>query len=100
MQFNDWNSLLIDNGAVPGTVISGETNDVSTVAQHGFEWVMFRDTAVSTDPNMWVLGKHLDVSLDVGMALGPSMDVGLAHCAKMLKANGADEWACEEHAKL
>jgi len=89
LQFNDWNSLLIDNGVVPGTVISGGTNDVSTVAQHGFEWVMFRDASVSADPNMWVLGKHLGVSLDVGMALGPSMDVGLAHCAKMLKANGA-----------
>jgi len=79
LQFNDWSSLLIDNGEVPGTVISGETSCVSTVAQHGFEWVMFRDTAVSADPNMWVLRKCLDVSLDVG----------LAHCAKMLKANGA-----------
>jgi len=103
LQSNAWNSRMIDGGEVPETVISGETSDTSAFAQHEWcEWVMFRDTSVATDANKWVLGKHL----------GPSLDVGPALCAKMLKANGAvvhrsacrsltpEEWASEEHAKL
>ena len=74
-----WNSRFINNGEVPETIISGETPDISAWCQHElWEWVMFRDTAVKFPETKWVLGKYL----------GPSIDVGPAMTAKLLKANG------------
>ena len=66
-------------GDVPETVISGETSDISQFCEFGwYEWVFFRDTAVSYPDDREVLGRYL----------GPSIDVGPAMTAKILKENG------------
>jgi hypothetical protein len=85
---------------VPETIVSGETADISTFTQHHwYEWIMFRDTSVSFPGDKLVLGRYL----------GPSIDVGPAMTAKILKANGvivhrSSYWSltdieqvCEEH---
>ena len=79
IQSNTWNGRLENNGEVPETVISGETGDISHLAQLGwYEWCMFRDTAVPFPEDKMSLGRYL----------GPSIDVGPAMTAKILKANG------------
>ena len=67
------------NGEVPETLVSGQTPDISPFAQHEwYEWVKFRDTKAPFPDNKYALGRYL----------GPSVDVGPAMTAKMLKANG------------
>jgi hypothetical protein len=88
---------------VPETIISGETADISTFAQHHwYQWIMFCDTSVSFPGDKLVLGCYL----------GPNIDVGPAMMAKILKANGVIvhrstyqsltdiEQVSEEHKKL
>ena len=66
-------------GEVPETVVSGETSDISPFCElEWYEWVMFRDSAVSFPEEKMVLGRYL----------GPSADVGPAMTAKLLKSNG------------
>lgn len=66
-------------GEVPETIVSGETSDISQFFQHyWYEWIMFRDTAVSFPDNKLVLG----------WCLGPSIDVGPAMTAKILTKSG------------
>ena len=102
IQSNTCNDRFINEGEVPETLITGETSDISPLAQHGwYEWVMFRDTSVSFPDSKMVLGRYL----------GPSIDVGPAMTAKILKANGKvmhrgtyraltpKEIASEEHQK-
>jgi Reverse transcriptase (RNA-dependent DNA polymerase) len=64
---------------VPETIVSGETSDISTFAEFAwYEWVKFRDTAVSFPEDTMLLGRDL----------GPAIDIGPAHTRKILKANG------------
>lgn len=79
IQSHSYHNIYKLNGEVPETVMTGQTADISQFAEHGwYDWIMFRDTAVSFPEDKWVLGKYL----------GPSFDVGPAMCAKLLKANG------------
>ena len=67
------------NGQVPETVVSGETADISPLAQ--FKWyecVLFRNTSVMYPDAAMVLGRHL----------GPAIDIGPAMRRKILKSNG------------
>ena len=73
------NTVYENFGEVPETIMSGETADISVFSQLGwYEWVMFRDTTI----------KFPDEKAQLGRYLGPSIDVGPAMCAKILKANG------------
>ena len=79
IQSNTWNGRLENNDEVPETIISGETAEISPLVQlRWYEWVMFRDTAVKFPDDKMVLGRYL----------GPSIDIGPAMTAKILKANG------------
>ena len=67
------------NGQVPETVMSGETADISFICELGwYDWVKFRDTSEAFPNDKVVLGRYL----------GPSIDVGPALTAKILKMNG------------
>ena len=67
------------NGEVPETIVSGETSDISQFCElEWYEWVYFRDTSVQFPEDKAVLGRYL----------GPSIDIGPAMTAKILKANG------------
>ena len=89
-------------GEVPDTMIKGETSDISQFCQHAwYEWIKFRDTALSFPEPKMVLGRYL----------GPSIDIGPAMTAKILKANGQvvyrstyralteEEWVSEDEKK-
>lgn len=66
-------------GRVPETLMSGETSDISPFCEFAFyDWVMFRDQGVAFPGDPRTLGKYL----------GPSIDVGPAMTAKILKENG------------
>ena len=59
--------------------MSGETSDISQFCElEWYEWVKFRDTAMQFPEDDLVLGRYL----------GPSIDVGPALTAKILKSNG------------
>ncbi|KAL7526268.1 LOW QUALITY PROTEIN: hypothetical protein ACHAXR_003858, partial [Thalassiosira sp. AJA248-18] len=65
-------------GEVPETLMKGTTADISPYCEYAwFEWVMFLDD--DTWPNE---------KLKLGRYLGPSIDVGCAMTAKILKSNG------------
>jgi len=67
------------NGEVPETVVSGQTADISEFAEHAwYDWVRYRDTAISFPEDKMLLGRYL----------GPSTDIGPAMSAKILKPNG------------
>ncbi len=67
------------DGRVPETIVSGETADISPFCEFGWwEWVKFRDNAVAYPDDKLILGKYL----------GPSIDVGPAMTARIMKANG------------
>jgi Reverse transcriptase (RNA-dependent DNA polymerase) len=67
------------NGQVPETIVSGETADISPLAQFKwYEWVMFRDTSVT----------YPDAPMVLGRDLGPAIDIGPAMTRKILKSNG------------
>ena len=79
IQSNTWNGRYANQDEVPETLISGETSDISTFAEHAwYEWIMFRDTSIPFPDSKEVLGRYL----------GPAIDVGPAMTAKILKANG------------
>ena len=88
-------------GKAQETMVKGDTADISQHCQHGwYEWLKFRDTPASFPTPKMQLGRYL----------GPSIDVGPAMTAKILKANGQvvhrstyralteDEWASSEEA--
>ena len=92
-------------GEVPETTLKGGTadTDISILCQFGwYDWVMFRDNLPSYPDDSIILGRYL----------GPAMEVGSAHTAKILKANGQvtyrstlrlltpEELASPEHAAL
>ena len=67
------------NGQVPEAVVSGETADISPLAQFTwYKWVLFCDT--------WVT--YSDTPMILGRALGPAIDIGPAVTRKVLKPNG------------
>ena len=67
-------------GQVPETVMSGETSDILPFVElEWYQWVMFCNTGVSYPHDREVLGRYL---------LGPSIDVGPAMTAQILKSNG------------
>ena len=76
---NTAHDIYLLNGQVPETVMSGETADISFICELGwYDWVKFRDTSEAFPNDKVVLGRYL----------GPSIDVGPALTAKILKMNG------------
>ena len=66
-------------GEVPETILSGETSDTSQFCEvEWYERVKFWDDAIQFPDDSLVLGRYL----------GPSIDVGPALTAKILKQNG------------
>ena len=66
-------------GEVPKTVMNGETTNITQLCEFGwYDWVYFRDNAVTYPDDKWVLGRWL----------GPSIGVGPVPCVKLLKGNG------------
>lgn len=73
------NDIFILNGEVPETFMTGETADISQISEYEFyQWVMFRDTTAPFPEDDKILGRWL----------GPSIDIGPAMSAKILKSNG------------
>ena len=73
------NNVFELKGEVPRTVMKGETANITHLCEFGwYDWVYFRDNAVTYPDDNWVLGRWL----------GPSTDIGPALCAKILKENG------------
>jgi hypothetical protein len=71
------------NGQVPETIVSGQTADISPFVEYSwYEWVKYYDKTASF-PNP----KEL-----IGRWLGPTLDLGPAMTAKILKANGNIEY--------
>ena len=76
---NTAHDIYMLHGEVPETIMSGETSDISQFCEfEWYEWVKFRDSAVQFPEDSLVLGRYL----------GPSIDVGPALTAKILKQNG------------
>ncbi len=66
-------------GSVPETIMTGNTANISHIAEFGwYNWVMFRDNKPSFPDDKLILGCYL----------GPAIDIGLALTAKILKSNG------------
>jgi hypothetical protein len=66
-------------GEVPETIMSGETSDISQLCELGwYEWCKFRDVTAPFPQDKMKLGRYL----------GPSVDIGPAMTAKVLKSNG------------
>ena len=67
------------NGRTPEAMMMGETPDISYICEFGwYDWVMFRDEVAPYPEPKLVLGRYL----------GPSVDVGPAMSARIIKANG------------
>ena len=76
---NTAHDIFVLNGEVPETIMSGETSDISQFCEfEWYQWLKFRDTAVSYPDDKVILGRYL----------GPSIDIGPALTAKILKSNG------------
>ena len=76
---NTYNGHPMLKGETPETAVSGETADISEFAEHGFyDWVKFRDVTVPFPEEKLILGRYL----------GPSVDIGPAMTAKILKDTG------------
>jgi hypothetical protein len=66
-------------GEVPETIMSGETSDISQLCELGwYKWCKFRDVAAPFPQDKMKL---------VGRYIGPSVDIGPAMTAKVLKLN-------------
>jgi hypothetical protein len=66
-------------GEVPETIMSGETSDISQLCELGwYEGCQFRDVAAPFPQDKIKLGRYI----------GPSVDIGPAMTAKVLKLNG------------
>jgi hypothetical protein len=66
-------------GQVPETIMTGNTADISHIAEFGwYNWVMFCDNKPSFPDDKLILACYL----------GPAIDTGLALIAKILKSNG------------
>ena len=77
IQHVNGNPLL--NGETPELVVSGQTADISEIAEHGFyDWIKYRDSIIPFPEDKLVLGRYL----------GPSIDIGPAMAAKILRDTG------------
>jgi len=73
------NDIYMTAGQVPETIMTGNTADISHIAEFGwYDWVMFRDNVPSFPDDKLILGRYL----------GPAIDTGSALTAKILKSNG------------
>ena len=73
------NNVFERKGELTRTVMMGEIANIMHLCEFGgYDWVYFRDNAVTYPHDKWVLGRWL----------GPSTDMGPALCAKILKENG------------
>jgi hypothetical protein len=73
------NDIYMTADQVPETIMTGNTADISHIAEFGwYDWVMFRDNEPSFPDDKLILGHYL----------GPAIDTGLALTAKILKSNG------------
>ncbi len=71
--------IYMTAGQVPETIMTGDTADISHIAEFAsFSWVMFRDNVPAYPNNKMTLGQYL----------GPATDMGSALTSKILKANG------------
>jgi hypothetical protein len=74
------NDIYMTAGQVPETIMSGNTADISHIAEFGwYDWVMFRDNEPFYPDDKLILGHYLE----------PAIDTGLALVAKILKSNGS-----------
>jgi hypothetical protein len=66
-------------GQVPATLLTGETSDISRIAEFGwYQWIYWFDQKAAFPDPKKTLGRYL----------GPTQDVGPALTAKILKKNG------------
>jgi hypothetical protein len=66
-------------GEVPATLLTGETSDISRIAEFGwYQWIYWFDQKAAFPDPKKTLGRYL----------GPTRDVGPALTAKILKKNG------------
>ncbi len=73
------NDIYMTTGQVPETIMTGNTADISHIAEFGwYDWVMFHDNKPS----------YPDDKLTLGSYLGPAIETGSALMAKILKSNG------------
>jgi hypothetical protein len=73
------NDIYMTAGQVPETIMTGNTADISHIAEFGwYTWVMFRDSKPYFPDDKLILGCYL----------GPAIDTGSALTAKILISNG------------
>jgi hypothetical protein len=73
------NNIYMTVGQVPETIMTGNTANISHIAEFGwYDWVMLCDNEPSYPDDKHILGQYL----------GPAIDNGLALMAKILKSNG------------
>jgi hypothetical protein len=73
------NDLYMTAGQVPETIMTGNTTNISQIAEFGwYDWVVFCENKPSFPDDKLILGCYL----------GPAIDTGLALTAKILKSNG------------
>lgn len=66
-------------GQTPQTLVTGQTPDISAIAEFGwYQWVLWYDEKATFPDSRNVLGRYL----------GPARDIGTAMTAKLLKDNG------------
>jgi hypothetical protein len=66
-------------GQVPETIMTGNTANISHIAEFGwYDWVVYHDNKPSFPDDKLILGRYL----------GPAIDTGSALTAKILKSNG------------
>jgi hypothetical protein len=72
------NDIYITAGQMPETIMTGNTADISHIAEFGwYDWVIFLDNKPS----------YPDNKLNLGCYLGPAIDTESALIAKILKSN-------------
>ncbi len=70
------NDIYVTVGQVPETIVTGNTANISLIADFGwYNWVMFHDNKPSFPDDKLILGCYL----------GPAIDTGSALTAKILK---------------
>jgi hypothetical protein len=73
------NDIYMTAGQVPETIMTGNTANISHIAEFGwYDWVMFRDKEPSFPDDKLILGHYL----------GPAIDSGSALTANILKSKG------------
>ena len=73
------NNMYMTAGQVLETIMTGDTADISHIAEFAwFDWVMFRDKIPGYPNNKMTLSHYLS----------PATDTGSALTSKILKANG------------